>query len=90
MLSRDTEKPKIIWITTILVILVFVLWSLNIRNVFEEGYYEGIKKCLMSQEGFVIMTNQGKDLYSGQKGLRTNITLEEMMTFLESLNSTQS
>lgn len=66
----------------VLVILVFVLWSLHIRELFSEGYRDGIKDCF-SIEYFVNMTEKGKSLYGNYYNISGNVT--EMMMFLKDI-----
>jgi len=95
MSLKNTKKPKIIWVTTILVILVFVLWSLNIRNIFELGYREGIKECFMSSESFVDIFGNFSHYHTSWKFsnltdlwdiIKTNMSIDDMVEFINNLS----
>lgn len=93
-----TWESKVALILVVLSILVFVFWALNIRNIFETGYKEGIKECFLSQEGFVEIfpylatpphtTDEVKSIYEKYPNL--TMTIEEMMTFLDKIKIKQS
>lgn len=97
-MSRDFQKDflkldkskesKIALVLLVLSVIVFVIWASHIRNVFEVGYYEGIKECWVSQEFFVEMTDEGKSLYGNYFNLSTNMSIKDIMEFLDSLNYT--
>lgn len=83
-----TNLGRIGFVVVVLAFCSFLVWSFHIRAVFEEGYYQGIKECFVSQEGFAEMFAYGKASYGNYFNLTTNLT--QQLDFLENFNITKS